>query len=67
MIKAEVDTQNGKKGVSVIIRGDTDELYNELRALYHKFLNNDDLYKIAYNAMESVKMGLIIQKYKENK
>lgn len=67
MIKSEVETRNGKKGVSLIITGETEELYNEFRALFTKVINNDDLFSIANDAMVSVKQDIIIQNYKEKK
>ena len=67
MIKTEVETRNGKKGVSLIITGETEELYNEFRALFSKVSEDDNLYKIAVKAMESVKLDQIIKNFKENK
>lgn len=67
MIKAEVETRNGKKGVDLIIRGNNEEIFNELRALYSKIISDDNLYKIANNALESVKLDMLIKNYKENK
>ena len=67
MIRAEVETQNGKRGVNLIIRGTNEELFNELRALYFKIISDDDLMKIYINALDSVKLDILIQNYKENK
>lgn len=58
--------ETAKKGVDLIIRGTNEELYNELRALYIK-ITSDDLMKISTNALETVKLDLIIKNYKENK
>ena len=67
MIKVEVETRNDTKGVSLVIRGNEEELYNEFRALISKSILDDGLYKIASDAMETVKADLIIQNYKEKK
>lgn len=67
MIKVEVETRNDTKGVSLVIRGNDEELYNEFRALFSKVINNDGLFSIANDAMVSVKQDIIIQNYKENK
>lgn len=67
MIRAQVETRNDKKGVDLIIRGTTEELYNELRALYLKITSDDDLMKISTNALETVKLDILIKNYKENK
>lgn len=67
MIKSEVEVRNGKKGVSLIITGDTEELFNEFRALYSKVVDDEGLYKIATDALNSVQRDIIIKNFKENK
>ena len=67
MIKSEVETRNGKKGVSLIITGETEELFNEFRALYSKVITDDGLMRISENALESVKLDIIIKNFKEKK
>ena len=67
MIKAEVETINGTKGIRLIIRGTEQDLYNEFRAIFSKVINDDGLFSIANDAMVSVKQDIIIQNYKEKK
>lgn len=67
MIKAIVDTQNTKKGVSLVIMGTKQDLFNEMRALFVKIIDDDDLFTLATDVMESVKRDDIIKYFKEKK
>lgn len=67
MINVNKQVIDGKEGVFLIIEGDNVEIYNELRALFSKITSDDNLTKIAVNAVESLKMDMLIKNYKEKK
>ena len=67
MIKAELDKRNGTKGTTITLMGSKEELFHEFRAIFSMIADNDELNRIATDALNSLEHDAIIKNFKGDK